>query len=329
MNPSGTVNNFYNQHTIMYKFFKFSRYYFYGKGEFFMRSLCIKTNNVDLLNYLLNEFKSIDLKNICFSENEFKLYKNIIIHYFGNDESLFLSKISSILSFLVIDELEDTLLKRLIMQNYFYFDSIEREKILTICFDIMTDDFSKLFDKKLKILHDIFYQFLSCHKSIVLNGFINFRLKSYLALLDEIVNEAVNSFVIEKEYLEFISLLKLYINSQAYGCEMVHIVFSSSESILLDENKNLIVVSDNIFKAKYLSDISFSSNDYILNSLLTLLPKKIHIHLIDDDTDEFINTLQLVFENRIHLCNDCNICHLYRNSNKNPNRKKIPHSELF
>ena len=150
--------------------------------------------------------------------------------------------------------------------------------------------------------------------------FINFRLKDYLSILDEVVNEAVNSFVIEKEYFEFISLLKLYINSQAYNCEMVHIIFSSSESLLLDENKNLIVVADDIFKAKYLSDISFSSNDYILNSLLTLLPKKIYIHLVDDSIDEFVNTLQLVFENRVSLCTDCNICNLYK-------KRKIPHSE--
>lgn len=287
-----------------------------------MKSICIKTNNSDLINYLLNELKNVDLKNICFSENEFKLYKNVIIHYSGNNDSLFFSKIASILCFLVIDEWEEDLLKRLILQNYFYFDANERNKILAICFDLMADDFSKLFDKKFKMLYDSFYAFLQTHKSLVLNGFINFRLKDYFSLLDEIVNEAVNDFVIEKEYLEFISLLKLYINSQDCGCEIVHMVFSSSQSILLDENKNLIVVNDDIFKAKYLSDITFSSNDYILNSLLTLLPKKIYIHLVDDFMDEFINTLQLVFEKRVILCTDCNICHLYKKS-------KIPHSEHF
>lgn len=145
-----------------------------------------------------------------------------------------------------------------------------------------------------------------------LSGFIDFRLKGYLSFLDDILNEAVNHFVIEKEYLEFVSLLKLYINSQNCGCEMVHLVFSSSESILLDENKKLIEVADDIFKAKYLSDITFSANDYILNSLLTLLPKKIYLHLVDSYMDEFIHTLQLVFENRIHLCTDCNICQLYK-----------------
>ena len=262
----------------------------------------------------------MDLKNVYFSESEFKVYKNIIIHYLGNNESIFLSKISSILCFPVIDELEEDLLKRLILENYFYFDRTEINKILAICFDLLADDFSNLFDQKFKILYVIFYDYISTHKAIVLSGFINFRLKTYLSFLDRIVNEAVNHFVIEKEYLEFISLLKLYINSQDYGCETVHIVFSSSESILLDENKNLIVTKDDIFKTKYLSDITFSSNDYILNSLLSLLPKKIYIHLVDHYIDEFINTLQLVFEKRINLCTDCNICHLY---------KKIPHSEHF
>ena len=124
-----------------------------------MKSLCIKTNDSDLLNYLLNELKNMELKDICFSKNEFKVYQNVIIHYSGKDEALFLSEISSMLCFLVIDELEKTLLKRLIMQNYFYFDASEREKILAICFDIMADDFTHLFDKKFKILYDIFYQF--------------------------------------------------------------------------------------------------------------------------------------------------------------------------
>lgn len=166
----------------------------------------------------------------------------------------------------------------------------------------MADDFPEDFDKKFNILYNSFYNFISSNKYIVLDGFINFRIKDYFNLLDNILNEAVNNFIVEKEYLEFISLLKLYINSQPYGCELVHLVYSSSESILLDENQNLIIGTDDIFKAKYLSDISFSSNDYALNSLLNLLPKKIYIHLDGNYIDEFVNTIQLVFENRVTIC---------------------------
>ena len=285
-----------------------------------MKSICIKTNDSNLLNYLLNELKNSNLKNTCFSENKFKIYKNVIIHYSGTNDALFFSKIASILSFLVIDEVEESLLKRLLLQNYFYFDFNEREHILDICFEIMSDDFTDLFDKKFKLLYEAFYNFITNNKSIILNGFINFRLKEYLYFLEDIVCSAVNSFVIEKEYLEFISLLKLYINSQPYGCEVVHIIFSPTESVLLDKDKNLIIVTDNIFKPKIMSDISFSSNDYILNSLLSLMPEKIYIHLVDTFIDEFINTLQLAFENRVHLCTNCNICKLYKTN-------KISHTE--
>ena len=135
-----------------------------------------------------------------------------------------------------------------------------------------------------------------------------------MIILENIVDEAVNTFIIEKEYLEFVSLLKMYINSQNSNCEIVHLIYNNENSILLDENKNIINISDDIFKAKYLSDITFSSNDYALNSLLTLIPKKIYIHLIDSVIDEFIQTIGLIFENRTEICTDCNICKLYKNN---------------
>lgn len=284
------------------------------KGNLYMKSLCIKTNNSSLLDYLLNELKGIDLDDVCFSTNQFRHYKNVIIHYKGTNEKHFYEKISSVLSFLVIDELEENLLEKILIQNYFYFDSNERNQILEICFDINSEDFSTIFDKKFHCLYNCFLDYVTTNKSIVLNGFVNFRIRPYMNILDEIVSEAVNHYVIEKEYLEFISLLKLYINSQSPTCNLVHMIYSSSSSTLLDEHKNIILCSDKMFKAKYLSDITFSSNDYTLNSLLTLLPKNIYIHLVDNYIDEFINTLQLVFENRIYLCTDCNICKIYKQS---------------
>lgn len=280
-----------------------------------MKSLCIKTNDSNVISYLLNELKYSKLENIYFSENQFKHYKNVIIHYLGNDFASFYSKISSILSFLVIDELEEDFLKHILLQNYFYFTSQEREQILSFCFDIFADDYINCFDKKFQILYDGFYDFIKDNKVLYLDGFIYFRLKAYFSILDDTVNNAVNHFLIEKEYLEFVSLLKLYINSQDSTCEVVHLVYSSSESILLDKDKNIIAPDSDIFNAKYLSDISFSSNDFTLNSLLNLIPKKIYIHLIDNKIDEFIQTLELVFENRVNLCTDCNICEFYKNSN--------------
>ena len=278
-----------------------------------MKSLCIKTNNSKILDYLLNELKYSEIEHICFSENKFKNYKNIIIHYLSNnDYPYFFSKISSLLSFIIMDEFEDMLMQRIINKNYFYFDALERNKILKNCYNILSDEYYEWFDKKFDALYNSLYSFISDNKVLLLDGFINFRLQDYTSILDDIVSESVNNYIIEKEYLEFISLLKLYINSQKNNSNIVHLIYTTSESILLDENKNLILNSEEIFNAKYLSDISFSSNDYTLNSLLNLLPKKIYIHLIDSQIDEFINTLQLIFENRVSICLNCEICDLYR-----------------
>lgn len=279
-----------------------------------MKSVCIKTNNSNLLDYLLNELNYIEIEPIVISSNEFKHYKNIIIHYRGNEDHKFIHEISCILSCLVIDELEENFLNSILLKNYFYFNYNERKRIIEICFDIFTDDFNECFDKKYNCLIKDFSDYLSKNKSIVLTGFINFRIKDYLSILENIVDEAVNSFVIEKEYFEFVSLLKMYVNSQISNCNVVHLVYNNQNSILLDENKNVINISDDILKAKYLSDITFSSNDYALNSLLTLIPKKIYIHLIDNCIDEFIHTLGLIFENKVEICTDCNICKVYKNN---------------
>ncbi len=278
-----------------------------------MKSLCIKTNNSKILDYLLNELKYSEIEHICFTENKFKNYKNIIIHYLSNnDYPYFFSKISSLLSFIIMDEFEDMLMQRIINKNYFYFDALERNKILKNCYNILSDEYYAWFDKKFDALYNSLYSFISNNKVLLLDGFINFRLQAYTAILDDIVSESVNNYIIEKEYMEFISMLKLYINSQKSNSNIVHLIYTTSESILLDENKNVILNSEEIFNAKYLSDISFSSNDYTLNSLLNLLPKKIYIHLIDNQIDEFINTLQLIFEHRVSICLNCEICNLYR-----------------
>ena len=66
-----------------------------------------------------------------------------------------------------------------------------------------------------------------------------------------------------------------------------------------------------MFSSDYMSDISFSSNDYALNTLIGKLPQTIHLHLISPK-DEFINTLELIFGEKIKICDGCEICNAYK-----------------
>lgn len=282
-----------------------------------MSSLCIKTNNEELLNYLQNEFKNFNMLNVFYSCNEFKHYKNIIIHYKGIDTELFYTKLATIFSYLVIDYFENKIIKNILFSNYFYFENYELTKILNLCEENICDDSDFSFQNRQILLFDDFYNYISNHKSIVLTGFINFRLNNYRNLLNELIDFSVNEFIIEKEYLEFVSLLKLYVNTQPSLTSIIHVISSDFGIIILDKDLNVIEIDKNILDAKYLSDISFSENDFVLNTILNLLPQKIFLHLPKKDINqfEFINTLKLIFETHIVICNDCSICNLYKNLN--------------
>lgn len=279
-----------------------------------VNSICIKTNNTNIIKNLLNSLNNIKINDVYLSQKEFKNYQNIIVHYRGSTIDLFYSKLAEILSNTIIEQYEKTIIKRIINSNYFYFNEAEKRKIYNICNDSLLDSQNTQFLERKDFIFVSFLKYIIYNKSLILDGFINFRLKDYLCILDDAVDFSVNKFLVEREYAEFVDLLKIYINSKESQISMVHLIYINQESILLDSSHNLINTNDHVFEAKYLSDISFSSNDYALNTLLTLLPQKINIHLIDSVEDEFINTLKLIFDNRVYLCNDCNICKLYKNS---------------
>jgi len=276
-----------------------------------MKSFCIKTKNTDILDYLLKEIEMIDFENLIYSQKQFKIYNNIIIHYRGENNTKFYQFLSNLIEDIVINFYEEKLMKKFINYNYFYFDEYEKEKILQNCKEMIDCQEYVQIVKEEKTIQKELMNYIIENKNIVLDGFVHFRLKKYLQCLDQLVDSAVNQFVIEKEYTEFINLLRMYVESRLPEYSLLHLIYINGESILLDNEKNIVSVSDNIYNAKYLSDISFSSNDFALNTLLTLLPEKIEIHLIDKE-DEFINTVKLIFEDRICICKECNICKTYR-----------------
>ena len=277
-----------------------------------MKSICIKTNNNKIINYLLYKFENISLKETYISIKDFAHYKNIILHYKNYDTISFVNTVSNILTKCIIGFYEKDLLNSFVNLNYFYFNGLEKKKIIYTTTEVL-NDYDNL-STKYDLVNNVLFEYLNNNHSIYLNSFVNFKLQDYLELLNDKIDFAVNKFLIDKEYLEFVNILRLYINSESIHSitDHLHLIYKNKDSIIINEDKEIISCNDNIFKAKYISDISFSSNDLALNTLLNLLPKKITIHLTDEYVDEFINTLQLIFQERIVICNECDICNMYK-----------------
>ena len=142
------------------------------EGDFFvLKSLCIKTNNKDIINYLLEDIENLNIDNVYFSNHKFKIYTNMIIHYTGKDLTLFLTKLSYILTDMIIDFYELTIMKNLIFSNYFYFSSLEQKQILDLC---LTNTNDELLEKTNLLSSDVF-EYLLQNKTLNLDGFISFK----------------------------------------------------------------------------------------------------------------------------------------------------------
>ena len=281
-----------------------------------MISLCIKDENDEILDYLIKEMqKSTVSKTIC-KKGEFKAYKHIIIHYQDTDYTCFINHASHTIAKSITLFFEDKIIKDLIDLNYFYFSNEDKNVII--------EEYKLLLSKipnSQKIYEQVIYPYIQDyfsdlnvndfkfkHKNMILTGFINFRLKKYIEWLEELISEAVNQFIIDKEYFKFVELLNNYVTSKIPNNLTLNLIYINSEGILLKNNGEFVKLEK--FNSEYLSDITFSKNDYILNTLVGMLPNKIVIHLISP-RDQFIKTVELIFENKVEICKGCKLCRAY------------------
>lgn len=272
-----------------------------------MISICLKSSNINLLNALEQLMNKVSFEQIYYSQKKFKIYNNFIIHYLGTNINEFYNVFSDLIASLTIHYFEKKFIQQQLNFDFFYFSSDEKELIKSSVINNLKLP-SNIRQKK-NIIKDCTRKFFIQNSQCILDGFINFRLYNYKHFINLILEKTINDYVIKKEYIEYVDLLYEYIHIQPTQTSSLHLIYSENIKLLLDDSKNII--TDTSSSQIYLSDISFSSNDFILNSLLSLLPQKLYIHLKNNQSDNFITFLKSIFNDRAILCDNCTICSQY------------------
>ena len=160
-----------------------------------MKSICLKTNNSEIISYIIKRLED-EFSEIIISENQFKIYKNVIVHYIGQNEKKFLIQFSGLIAGMISLFYEHRILDKIIDDNYCYFEDFEKEIILKICEKIINLQEAS-FKYKEEILKGLVYEyFLEGNKYMILDGFMNFRVRPYLEVLDYVVDTSVTNFVL-------------------------------------------------------------------------------------------------------------------------------------
>lgn len=154
-----------------------------------------------------------------------------------------------------------------------------------------------------------------------LNGFVTFRKQRIYGKFIDISNSIIEDYIVEKEYKEFIKLIKYFVNTQQPVISEVNIIIKGNneydilnkrgEDISHELIKKLTIKEEDIH-----GSIDFS--DLIISGLITNVPKRIVIHRYDSNkNDELINTIKDIFMEKVAFCNGCEFCCSY---NKNIER---------
>ena len=157
--------------------------------------------------------------------------------------------------------------------------------------------------------------------NIILDGFVNFRLKEYMRDLEDVVDKGVDDFLMDREYREFIRLLRYFVDIQEPKLNTVHVIVGfDNKYTLLDDAKREIT---NECIQEYVNEIAegeINYDDLLVSSLITFAPRKIIIHCTGQFRNkELMETIKNVFLGRVLICQGCEICMV--NMVKSENKK--------
>ncbi len=159
-----------------------------------LKSVCIKTISEEKIEFLIEQLERIPI-NIYISNYRFKTFDNLIIHYADKEYiDEFYEIISLVIKKCIEKFYEDEFIKKTVEKNYFYLSSIERSYIYEITKKVLELPDEKIGYKN-DILKKLIKNYLLENKKIVLEGFVNFRIKEYKELLEKIVEVSVFSYL--------------------------------------------------------------------------------------------------------------------------------------
>jgi len=154
-------------------------------------------------------------------------------------------------------------------------------------------------------------RYLSNNRVLIIEGFIRFRLRQYLGLLEEAVEQAVDEFMLEKEYREFIMLLRHFLAAQEPRVDRVHVLIRSDGGFRLVDDTGSSVSEQ--FLTGCLEEAGtkdINRDDLLISALITIAPRRVRLHAAVGTDTEGLRTLRAVFAERLTVCRGCEICGL-------------------
>lgn len=256
-----------------------------------------KDINVGILESVENDIHFIEI--ITGKEEDYEKVKREVI-----------KNISKIILDIFIEQYCTNELTDIIESTYFFLKyeemQIVSEKFYRVFVQdsmISEDDLIYSVNKRNEILEEI-YTCIEENNEFNIDGFFMFRTKYIRRNLEDVLNKIVERHMVEKEYDEFIKLLKYFVEMQDSRIDKINLIVKEDNScLILNEDGEDIIndVMEDLTTSKYKGQIGV--DDLVLSGLISYSPKKIVVYSNNNNlnNNEMIDTIKSVFEEKVEF----------------------------
>jgi putative sporulation protein YtxC len=233
-------------------------------------------------------------------------------------------RVASAVAKTIVDGWEPVLLNRELQRDYDFLEPDECSEICTLAGELVVEarrSGTLMADEARGIIPrgadqpdaDILRALLAYLKEshlLIIDGFVAFRLPGYVEALGRIVQKAVDAFLVEREYREFVRLLRYFVDVQEPRVAEVHVFIKQGDAFEVQDDEG------NTMDDKYLNELvaelaetEVSHEDLLVSVLITLAPKHITLHCPAERlNEEAVQTVRDVFYRRVRVCTGCSDC---------------------
>ena len=212
----------------------------------------------------------------------------------------------------IVERNEPERLERMVGMRYPYLDVDERRRITLAAQGRLAAAPAPGPVRRQRITQRV-HDYLERTQTLVIEGFCTFRLQDEQSELMELVEQVADGVLAEREYQEFVALLRHVVESQPLRSEEIHCSFDAHGGLSLRDAQGEDVgrhCLEDLTREAAVRGLGVE--DLLVSALITLAPRQLCLHLpggaggaVSPDT---LGILRAVFESHLAVCAGCGRC---------------------
>ncbi|WP_233566885.1 putative sporulation protein YtxC [Cohnella endophytica] len=224
------------------------------------------------------------------------------------DKKSYCDRVGRVLAEYTLSDQEPSLLRGMFRSRFGLKDEVETDALIGEAVSLLDGEpeigenwMGRGRERRLQKLAIRFSHYLEDNERIHLDGFLRFRLSEYRAEVQEAAETAIEERLMEKQYQEFMSLLKTMVEWQEAKTSTVHVLHGGGHAFrLLDEEMRPLEQDASDDKSDAMESFGEEEQEEesrVVSRLLAASPRQLYIHTPEPES-QVIRTIMGIFGDR-------------------------------